>query len=99
MFKTEPETYEILAMQHIEALNSARLEIFSRKTVYGAYLLGKLRGPSPLRTRPIAKSCPVAFKAKANKDYCSKMQTRHNHEWSRFAEMDIPDDKILIPGV
>jgi 5-methyltetrahydropteroyltriglutamate--homocysteine methyltransferase len=42
---------------------------------------------------------PVALKAKPQGLLFENANPRHNHEWEQVAAMDIPDDKVLIPGV
>jgi len=97
MFKDEPENYEILAMQHIEALNSA-LRNIPENRIRMHICWGNYEGPHHYDA-PMSEVMPVAFKAKPQGLLFENANPRHNHEWEQVAEMDIPDDKILIPGV
>ena len=42
---------------------------------------------------------PVVLKAKPQAILFEASNPRHAHEWKVWAEADIPDDKVLIPGV
>jgi len=42
---------------------------------------------------------PVALTAKPQGLLFENSNPRHAHEWVQIAAMDIPEDKILIPGV
>ena len=42
---------------------------------------------------------PIALKAKPQALLFESANPRHAHEWATFAEADIPDDKVLVPGV
>ena len=63
-----------------------------------APLLGQLRGPAPPRRaaggdrRPAAPARPPASLFEA-------ANPRHAHEWQVWRDVELPDGKILIPGV
>jgi 5-methyltetrahydropteroyltriglutamate--homocysteine methyltransferase len=42
---------------------------------------------------------PVALQANAQALLFESSNPRHAHEWTVFRDADIPDDKILVPGV
>jgi 5-methyltetrahydropteroyltriglutamate--homocysteine methyltransferase len=42
---------------------------------------------------------PIALRAKPQALLFESSNPRHAHEWTVFRDADIPDDKILIPGV
>ena len=42
---------------------------------------------------------PLAFKARPQALSIEAANPRHDHEWEDLKEIEIPDDKILIPGV
>ncbi len=96
-FKDEPENYEKLAMQHVEALNHALSNVDgSRVRMHICW--GNYEGPHHYDAA-MNEVMPVALKAKPQGLLFENANPRHNHEWVQVAEMDIPDDKILIPGV
>lgn len=97
MFKDEPENYEKLAMQHVEALNHALRNVDgSRVRMHICW--GNYEGPHHYDAA-MNEVMPVALKAKPQGLLFENSNPRHAHEWVQIAEMDIPDDKILIPGV
>ena len=97
MFKDEPENYEKLAMQHVEALNHALRNVDGSK-VRMHICWGNYEGPHHYDAA-MSEVMPVALQAKPQGLLFENANPRHNHEWVQVAEMDIPDDKILIPGV
>jgi len=97
MFKDEPENYEKLATQHVEALNHALRNIDgSRVRMHICW--GNYEGPHHYDAS-MAEVMPVALKAKPQAVLFENSNPRHNHEWVEIAAMKIPDNKILIPGV
>jgi len=97
MFKDEPENYEKLATQHVEALNHALRNVDgSRVRMHICW--GNYEGPHHYDAS-MAEVMPVALKAKPQAVLFENANPRHNHEWVEVAAMKIPDDKILIPGV
>ena len=42
---------------------------------------------------------PIALRAKPQALLFESANPRHAHEWQAFANADIPDDKVLVPGV
>jgi len=42
---------------------------------------------------------PIALRANAQAFLFEAANPRHAHEWRELAELAIPDDRILIPGV
>ena len=42
---------------------------------------------------------PIALKARPQALLFESSNPRHAHEWTVFAEAQLPDDKILVPGV
>jgi len=97
MFKDEPENYEKLATQHVEALNHALRNVDgSRVRMHICW--GNYEGPHHYDAS-MSEVMPVALKAKPQAVLFENSNPRHNHEWVEVAAMKIPDDKILIPGV
>ena len=98
MFKGQPdEEYERLANIHVEALNHAvaniPAELLRLHICWGNY-----EGPHT-HDAPMSQVLPIALKAKPRGFLFEAANPRHAHEWKTFAETDIPEDKILIPGV
>ena len=97
MFKDEPENYEALATQHVEALNSALRNVpAERGRMHICW--GNYEGPHHYDAA-MSEVMPVALKAKPQGLLFENANPRHNHEWVQVAGMDIPEDKVLIPGV
>ena len=97
MFKDEPENYEALATQHVEALNSALRNVPAER-VRMHICWGNYEGPHHYDAA-MSEVMPVALKAKPQGLLFENANPRHNHEWEQVAAMDIPEDKVLIPGV
>lgn len=97
MFKDEPENYAKLASQHVEVLNHALRNIPGEK-VRMHICWGNYEGPHHYDAA-MSEVMPVALKAKPQGLLFENANPRHNHEWVEVAQMNIPEDKILIPGV
>jgi len=93
---SEAEFLAHAAMQ-IEALNSA-LENIAADRVRMHICWGNYEGPHH-RDIPLAAILDEVMKAKPMGLLIEASNPRHEHEWSVFAERDLPDDKVLIPGV
>ncbi len=87
------------AEAQIEALNHA-LEGIPADRVRMHLCWGNYEGPHH-RDIPLAKIFGVVMKVKAQALLFEAANPRHAHEWTVFAERraEIPDDKILVPGV
>jgi 5-methyltetrahydropteroyltriglutamate--homocysteine methyltransferase len=59
---------------------------------------GNYEGPHT-HDLPLLKIIDLAFKARPQAISIEAANPRHDHEWEDLADIDIPDDKILIPGV
>jgi 5-methyltetrahydropteroyltriglutamate--homocysteine methyltransferase len=59
---------------------------------------GNYEGPHT-HDLPVTKIIDIAFKARMQAISIEAANPRHDHEWEDLKEIDIPDDKILIPGV
>ena len=98
MFKGQPDAeYERLANLHVEALNHAVRNI-DADDMRLHICWGNYEGPHT-HDAPMSQVLPIALKAKPRALLFVSANPRHAHEWATFAEADIPDDKILIPGV
>jgi 5-methyltetrahydropteroyltriglutamate--homocysteine methyltransferase len=59
---------------------------------------GNYEGPHT-HDLPLTKIIDLAFKGRPQAISIEAANPRHDHEWEDLKEIDIPDDKILIPGV
>jgi 5-methyltetrahydropteroyltriglutamate--homocysteine methyltransferase len=48
---------------------------------------------------PLTQIIDIAFKGRPQAISIEAANPRHDHEWEDLAQIAIPDDKILIPGV
>ena len=98
MFKGQPDSeYERLARLHVEALNHAVRNINAdRMRLHICW--GNYEGPHT-HDAPMAQVLPIALAAKPQALLFEASNPRHAHEWATFADVEIPDDKILVPGV
>jgi 5-methyltetrahydropteroyltriglutamate--homocysteine methyltransferase len=86
-----------LAELHIEVLNNALRNIpADRLRLHICW--GNYEGPHHCDI-PMELVLPVALKAKPQALLFETSNPRHAHEWTVFRDADIPDDKILVPGV
>ncbi len=85
------------AEQQVEVLNYA-LQNVPAEQVRMHLCWGNYEGP---HTHDIAldKIVDVVLKAKPQALLVEASNPRHAHEWAVWAEADIPDDKVMIPGV
>ncbi len=98
MFKGQPDAeYERLASQHVEALNEAVRNI-PAESMRLHICWGNYEGPHT-HDAPMSQVLPIALKAKPQALLFEAANPRHAHEWTAFAEADIGDDKVLVPGV
>lgn len=98
MFKGQPDAeYERLAGLHVEALNHAVRNIDAEQMRLHI-CWGNYEGPHT-HDAPMSQVMPIALRAKPQALLFEAANPRHAHEWAEVAELDIPDDKVLIPGV
>jgi len=88
-----------VAESHVEALNHALRNIDAAK-IRIHICWGNYEGPHCCDIG-MDKVFPVLMKAKARYTLFETSNPRHAHEWTVFRDRknDIPDDKILVPGV
>lgn len=88
-----------IAHSHVEALNHALRDIDPDK-VRVHICWGNYEGPHVCDV-DMATVFPVLMNTRANHVLFETANPRHGHEWAVFRDKknDIPDDKILIPGV
>ncbi|PXW66078.1 5-methyltetrahydropteroyltriglutamate--homocysteine methyltransferase [Loktanella sp. PT4BL] len=88
-----------IAGSHVEALNHA-LEGIDPSRVRVHICWGNYEGPHVCDI-PMAKMFDTLMSTTANYVLFETSNPRHGHEWSVFRDRkaDIPEDKILVPGV
>jgi len=98
MFKDKSDAeYQQLAALHVEALNHATRNIDpSRMRLHVCW--GNYEGPHHCDA-PMSLVLPIALKARPQALLFESSNPRHAHEWTVFRDAQIPDDKILVPGV
>jgi 5-methyltetrahydropteroyltriglutamate--homocysteine methyltransferase len=91
------EEFERLAAQHIEVLNHALRNVpAERARMHVCW--GNYEGPHHYDI-PMARLLPIVLKAKPQGLLFEAANPRHAHEWAVFKGTDIPENKILIPGM
>jgi 5-methyltetrahydropteroyltriglutamate--homocysteine methyltransferase len=86
-----------IAARNIEALNAATEGLpADRMRLHICW--GNYEGPHT-HDLPLTKIIDIAFKARPQAISIEAANPRHDHEWEDLKDVDIPDDKILIPGV
>ena len=98
MFKDREEAdYVRLANMHIDALNYA-LQNVPAERVRLHVCWGNYEGPHH-HDVPMDIVLPVVLRAKPAALLFESANPRHNHEWTVFRDLRLPDDKVLVPGV
>ncbi len=98
MFKDKADDeYEKLARLHIDALNHAVANIPPEKMRFHV-CWGNYEGPHIFDVG-MDVVLPIALEARPQALLFESSNPRHAHEWEVFAATDIPEDKILVPGV
>jgi 5-methyltetrahydropteroyltriglutamate--homocysteine methyltransferase len=91
------EEFEGLAARHIEVLNYALRNVpAERARMHVCW--GNYEGPHHYDV-PMARLLPIVLKAKPQGLLFEAANPRHAHEWAVFKSANIPEDKILIPGM
>lgn len=98
MFKDKSDAdYQRLAALHVEALNHATRNIdASMMRLHVCW--GNYEGPHHCDA-PMSMVLPIALRARPQALLFESSNPRHAHEWTVFRDAQIPDDKILVPGV
>ena len=88
-----------IAQSHVEALNHALTDVPAEK-VRVHICWGNYEGPHVCDI-PMAKMFDTLMATKSRYVLFETSNPRHGHEWSvlRDRKADIPDDKVLVPGV
>jgi 5-methyltetrahydropteroyltriglutamate--homocysteine methyltransferase len=91
------EEFLRLAALHIEVLNEALRNVPADR-VRMHVCWGNYEGPHH-HDVPMAQLWPVIVQANVQALLFEGANPRHAHEWTVFRDREIPEDKILIPGV
>ncbi len=98
MFKGKSdEEYQSLANLHVDVMNDALRNIPPEK-VRLHVCWGNYEGPH-IHDAPMEMVLPIALRARPQALLFESSNPRHAHEWEVFATADIPEDKLLVPGV
>jgi 5-methyltetrahydropteroyltriglutamate--homocysteine methyltransferase len=98
MFKGRSlEEYQRLANLHVEVLNHA-LRNCPPDRLRMHICWGNYEGPHH-HDVPLDALLPIVLSARPQGLLFEASNPRHAHEWRVFATADIPDEKVLIPGV
>ena len=98
MYKDRSEDeYVTLAERHVEVLNHA-LRNIAPDRIRMHICWGNYEGPHH-HDIPLEKLLPVVAKARPQALLFEAANPRHEHEWSVFKDVKVPDDKVMIPGV
>jgi 5-methyltetrahydropteroyltriglutamate--homocysteine methyltransferase len=94
---TDDEFRNKIAERNIAALNGA-IEGLPADRIRLHICWGNYEGPHT-HDLPVTKIIDIAFKARVQAFSIEAANPRHDHEWEDLKEINIPDDRILIPGV
>jgi 5-methyltetrahydropteroyltriglutamate--homocysteine methyltransferase len=91
------EDFVASAVVHIDAINQALRDVpADRVRLHVCW--GNYAGPHHLDI-PLEKIVHVVLRAKPSTILFEAANPRHAHEWKVWSEAQIPDDKVLVPGV
>ena len=85
------------AEHHVEVLNAA-LENVPAELARLHVCWGNYEGPHD-HDIPVTKIMRILLKAKPSAILFEASNPRHAHEWVDWRDANVPDDKVLIPGV
>ena len=91
------DEFLIRAEMQIEALNNALIGIPS-ELVRMHICWGNYEGPHTFDIG-LEKILPVILKANLKYLLIESSNPRHSHEWQVFDEIELPKDKVVVPGV
>lgn len=81
---------------HVEAMNHALRNIPAERCRFHV-CWGNYEGPHDFDI-PVERIMQTVLRAKPAAILFEAANARHEHEWAAWAEADIPEDKILVPG-
>src|SRR5690625_6501 len=89
--------YQAFTAKRIEALNYA-IEGLPKELVRLHLCWGSWHGPH-VTDIPIKDILPVVLEANVGSLSFEAGNVRHEHEWTVWNEVEVPDDLVLVPGV
>ena len=96
-YLTDDEFISKIAERNVALLNAATAGLpADRMRLHICW--GNYEGPHT-HDLPLIKIIDIAFKARPQAISIEAANPRHDHEWEDLKSVNIPDDKILIPGV
>jgi 5-methyltetrahydropteroyltriglutamate--homocysteine methyltransferase len=95
--RSDPAERHRRAQEHVDALNHALRGIpEDRIRLHTCY--GLNHGPR-LNDIPLAEVAPVMLRINAGAYSFEVANPRHQHEWKIWSDLELPDGKILLPGL
>jgi 5-methyltetrahydropteroyltriglutamate--homocysteine methyltransferase len=91
------EQYKKFTMVRVEALNQA-LKGLPQDRIRFHLCWGSWHGPH-VTDIPMRDIVDVALKIKAQAYSFEAANVRHEHEWSVWRDVKLPDDKLILPGI
>ena len=91
------EDFRRAASRYVEALNTATANL-PPEAMRMHICWGNYPGPHT-HDVPFREIADIVFSARPQAVLFEAANPRHAHEWEDLAELDIPGDKILVPGV
>ena len=91
------EQFRKRAQMHVEALNHALADIPPEK-LRMHLCWGNYEGPHHCDV-PLANIIDIAFQARPAAISFEAANPRHAHEWALFERVQLPEGKVIIPGV
>ncbi len=91
------EAFREYARVNVEALNHATANI-APENMRMHLCWGNYEGPHHLDV-PLREIIDIVFSARPNGLALEGANPRHEHEWAVFEEVELPEGKLLIPGV
>jgi 5-methyltetrahydropteroyltriglutamate--homocysteine methyltransferase len=91
------EAYRTEAILRVEALNHA-LEGIPAERVRHHVCWGSWKGPHTVDI-PLKDALDIILRVKAQAHAIEAANVRHEHEWQVWQDVQLPEGKLLIPGV
>jgi 5-methyltetrahydropteroyltriglutamate--homocysteine methyltransferase len=93
----EPDDWRARIRGHIEAVNVATQDI-PPEAMRMHLCWGNYEGPHN-HDVPLREILDMVFEARPSAVSFEAANPRHEHEWTVFRDVRLPDDKVIIPGV
>ena len=89
--------YRRWAELRVDALNHALADLPQERIRYHV-CFGSWHGPHAFDP-PLADVIDLVLRVKARYHLIEQANPRHEHEWRLWEEIELPDDRVLVPGV